>query len=345
MTPTGSGAVANGRRGFRVGSRDPVAANRGSNKGEPLLTRTLEVRPLDQVGAEVLGFDINEPLSDARKVELKRLWYEHAILLFRDQDIDAGKQIEFSRTFGPLELHPLEVKRSGEHPELFELENGGPMDKFNTAYYDGVPIVGRLDWHMDLHYTARPNHGALLRAVTIASEDGQTGFGDLAKAYDALDETTKRQISEIEVVYKFVVQRRQMRFVDLDGYEPGPDSPNQPSDIGFPDFPDAVYPAIVRHPITDRPVLEVVEQFLDRIANPEVAGLTPDEADDLLRRLVAHIRRPEFHYFHDWQEGDMILWDNWRAMHCTRGTRPGVKRLIHRTTIEGDAQLGRVFSV
>jgi len=66
----------------------------------------------------------------------------------------------------------------------------------------------------------------------------------------------------------------------------------------------------------------------------EHAIMTHGEADELPRRLVEHTRRPEFHYFHTWQPGDMILWDNWRAMHCTQGTAPGVKRLIHRTTIE-----------
>jgi taurine dioxygenase len=306
---------------------------------------SLQVRPLANVGAEVFGFDINEPITQAMKAELEALWNEHAILLFRNQDIDPGKQIEFSRIFGPLELHPLEVKRSGEHPELFVLENGGPNDKFQTALYDGVPIVGRLDWHMDLHYTARPNHGALLRAVVIASEDGETGFGDLAKAYDALDPEMKQRIEKIEVAYRFVVQRRQMRFVDLGGYEPGPDSPMKPADIGFPEFPDAVYPAVVSHPVTGRKVLEIVEQFLDRVVEPQDSGMSADEADDLLRQLVAHTRRPEFHYFHAWQPGDMILWDNWRAMHCTRGTAPGVKRLIHRTTIEGDAAFGRQLPV
>ena len=44
----------------------------------------LTVTPLDNVGVEVSGFDINEPLTDAIKAELKSLWYEHAILLFRD---------------------------------------------------------------------------------------------------------------------------------------------------------------------------------------------------------------------------------------------------------------------
>ena len=302
----------------------------------------LKVTPLDNVGVEVSGFDINEPITDEIKAELKSLWYEHAILVFRDQDISPEKQIEFSRIFGKLELHPLKVTTSDKYPELFELKNGGDMDKFSTAYYQGEKIVGRLDWHIDLHYTARPNHGALLRAVVVAEEDGLTGFGDLAKAYDALDDDTKVLIEKLEVVYSFSMQRRHMRYVNLEGNEPGPNSPTKPSNIGFPDFSDAVYPAVVTHPVSGRKVLEVVEQFLDRVVIPQQFGLSNDESIELLERLVAHTKKTEFTYFHQWREGDMILWDNWRAMHCTTGTKPGVKRVINRTTIEGDVTLGRV---
>ena len=195
---------------------------------------------------------------------------------------------------------------------------------------------------MDLHYTGKPNRGALLRAVVCASEDGLTGFGDLAKAYDALDEETRELLAKIEVTYAFSMQRRHMRYVNLDGYEPGPFSPKKPSDLNFPNFPEVAYPAVVTHPVTGRKVLEICEQFLERIVAPHRAGLCNDEAIDLLQRLVEHTRRPEFHYFHKWQEGDMVLWDNWRAMHSTTGTRPGVERVIHRTTIMGDATLGRV---
>lgn len=303
----------------------------------------LTVTPLDNVGVEVSGFDINEPLTDEIKAELKALWYEHAILVFRDQDISPEKQIEFSRIFGPLELHPLKVTTSDKYPELFVLQNGGPMDKFQTAFYKGEEIVGRLDWHMDLHYTARPNHGALLRAVVVAAEDGMTGFGDLAKAYDALDDDTKALIEQLEVVYSFSMQRRHMRYVNLDGYEPGPNSPTKPTDIGFPDFSDAAYPMVVTHPISGRKVLEVVEQFLDRVVTPQQFGLSNDESIELLERFVAHVQKPEFTYFHKWREGDMVLWDNWRAMHCTTGTKPGINRVINRTTIEGDITLGRVL--
>jgi len=303
----------------------------------------LEIRRLSNIGAEVSGFDINEPMTDEVKAELKKLWYEHGVLLFRDQDITPEKQIEFSSIFGPLESHPLEATQSNEYPELFVLENGGDKDRFSTANYNGEEIVGRLDWHIDLHYTGRPNHGALLRAVVVPEDDGLTGFGDLAAAYEALEGDVKAQLEELEIAYAFCMQRKHMRFVDLEGYQPGPHSPSKPSDMNFPDFADAVYPAVHTHPISGVKVLGTVEQFLDRVNNRGKVGLSNDECIDLLQYLVDHTRKPQFHYFHEWRQGDMVLWDNWRIMHCTTGTRPGVKRVINRTTIAGDVQLGRVL--
>lgn len=302
----------------------------------------LTVTPLQNIGAEVSGFDINQPMSEALKQELRDLWYEHGMLLFRNQAINPENQIEFSRIFGPLEMHPLKVKTSDKHPELFVLVNGEEKDKSMLAYYNGEEIVGRLDWHIDLHYTGRPNHGAVLTAVEVPAEDGMTGFGDLAKAYDALDEDTRTLLEKLEVAYTFSMQRKHMRYVNLEGYQPGPWSPRKPSDVGFPDFPDAIYPAVVTHPISGRKVLEIVEQFLDRVVSPQKAGLSNDESIELLERLVAHTRKPEFTYFHQWRQGDMILWDNWRIMHCATGTKKGVRRVINRTTIQGNATLGRV---
>ena len=304
----------------------------------------LIVTPLDNVGAEVSGFDINGPYSDELAAALKALWYEHAILVFRNQDITPESQIRFSRIFGPLEMHPLKATTSDKYPELFVLENNSAKDKFVTGFYNGEEIIGRLDWHIDLHYTARPNHGAVLTAVEVAAEDGLTGFGDLAKAYDALDDETKVLLEKLEVAYTFSMQRKHMRYVNLEGYQPGPFSPKKPSDMNFPDFPDAVYPAVVTHPVSGRKVLEIVEQFLDRVITPQRFGLSNDESIELLERLVAHTRKPEFLYYHKWQKGDMVLWDNWRAMHCATGTRPGVRRVINRTTIEGNRTLGRVLT-
>ncbi|NNL10129.1 MAG: TauD/TfdA family dioxygenase, partial [Pseudomonadales bacterium] len=64
---------------------------------------TLQTKPLDNVGVEVLGFNINQPYTDALKEELRTLFYEHGIVVFRNQDITPENQIRFSAVFGPLE--------------------------------------------------------------------------------------------------------------------------------------------------------------------------------------------------------------------------------------------------
>ena len=302
----------------------------------------LSVTPLANVGVEVRGFDITRPVGDDLAAELVSLWGEHGILVFRGQDVNPERQIAFSRLFGELEVHPISETRSEDYPELFMLVNDPEKEKFLTATYKGQQMAGKLDWHMDLHYTGRPNRGALLRGVVCAKEDGLTGFGDLALAYDALDAETKGLLEKIEVTYAFSMQRKHMRYVDLEGYEPGPYSPRKPSDINYPNFPEVAYPAVVTHPVTGRKVLEICEQFLERVIAPHKVGLSNDEAIELLERLVTHTRKSEFHYFHQWQPGDMVLWDNWRAMHCATGTKPGMERVIHRTTIMGDETLGRV---
>ncbi|MBW2271233.1 MAG: TauD/TfdA family dioxygenase [Deltaproteobacteria bacterium] len=303
----------------------------------------LKITQLENVGVEVSGFDITQTIDEALKSELISLWNDHAIVLFRGQNVDPKSQIEFSRIFGSLAMHPLQETTSAEYPELFMLVNEAEKEKYHTATYNGELIVGRLDWHWDLLYTAKPNRGALLRSVVCAEEDGLTGFADMAKAYDALDADTKSLLEKIEVAYCFSMNRCHMRYVDLEGYKPGPYSPTKPADVNFPNFPDVAYPAVITHPETGRKILKICDQFLDRIVAPHKAGLSNDEAVDLLERLVAHIRKPEFHYFHQWNEGDMVLWDNWNATHYATGTKPGVKRVIHRTTIEGDATLGRVL--
>ena len=296
---------------------------------------TLQHRPLcDQLGTMIEGFDFAQEPDAALRDELYRLWLEYGLILIRGTNANPENQIRFSRLFGELEAHPLKTIRSGEFPELMEL-NSEDARTSPVSVWDGEEWVGRLGWHKDLIYSGKPNRGAILRAVHLPSEDGQTGYADQARAYDALSEDLKARIDQLKVIYRFEVNLYRMPFLDTSNYIAGPGAPDKPSDIGFPDFPDSRYPLVLIHPETGRKVLNVCPMFLDRID-----GIDEGESTALLSELVAHVTRPEFAYLHQWQAGDMILWDNWRFMHSAPGVKPGAKRLIHRTTILGDQVLG-----
>lgn len=48
---------------------------------------TLTVKPLDNIGVEIQGFDITQPWDDELQQQLRALWYEHGVLVFRNQAI------------------------------------------------------------------------------------------------------------------------------------------------------------------------------------------------------------------------------------------------------------------
>ena len=87
---------------------------------------------------------------------------------------------------------------------------------------------------------------------------------------------------------------------------------------------------------TGRKVANVSPWFADGIE-----GLETPEGDALLREVIARITRPELAYFHKWAPGEMVLWDNWRMLHCATGTPAGMRRHLTRTIIAGDYALGR----
>jgi taurine dioxygenase len=39
----------------------------------------------------------------------------------------------------------------------------------------------------------------------------------------------------------------------------------------------------------------------------------------------------------------MVLWDNWRTMHMAFGTPPEYDREVHRTSIRGEYEMGRLL--
>ena len=187
------------------------------------------------LGAEVLGLDLSHPLPKDIVSLIKNSLAQYSLLIFRSQSLTDDDQLKFTEYFGNPEIH-VRDNPDVETPGIFLVSNvlkkGKPIGALGN---------GEIEFHSDLAYLPKPGLYSTLYAVEVPSEGGLTGFGDLAKAYDALDEKTKALLEKIEVAYTFSMQRRHMRYVDLKGYEPGPYSPRKPSDANFPDFPEQIY--------------------------------------------------------------------------------------------------------
>lgn len=294
---------------------------------------SFELKPLESnnVGREVVGLSLDVDISPWDSQALRDAWLEHGMLLFRQFGATPEQQIKLSRCFGELEPHPIAKFRDPDYPELILLTN---KDGFVSPIYeiDGEHIYGRVPWHADLAFTTTPNAGALLRMVQKTERGGQTGWLDLALAYDTLDDATKVEIADLEAVYLFRAGLEEMRFNQQGGKRITPRNDN------YPHFPPVVNPLVWVHPETGRKLLNVSTMNIDHIV-----GMDEAESDALIERLIAHALRPEFQYMHEWENGDMILWDNRRTLHCATGHPADLIRIVTRTTIKGTVAMGRVL--
>jgi alpha-ketoglutarate-dependent taurine dioxygenase len=95
--------------------------------------------------------------------------------------------------------------------------------------------------------------------------------------------------------------------------------------------PDVWHPLVRTHPRTGRRAL-----YIGRWAC-EVEGFSEEEGRELIAELQAFAAEPRFVYTHRWRVHDALLWDNRSTLHCaTTFDEARHRRLMHRTTLEGD---------
>jgi len=285
-----------------------------------LATSTLEIRPFDApCGAEVIGLDLSRPLADVDFARIHRAHLDHHVLVFRGQDaLTPQQQIDFSRRFGPLQVHVLHQFGLPGHPEILIVsnikENGQPIGLGDAGAY----------WHSDLSYMPTPSLGSMLLAQELPAEGGDTLFADQHRAWDALPAALKTALEGRQAEHWYLCKYEALRA--RNPYRPALSQEQVDS------VKPVAQPVVRTHPETGRKALFVSEHFTTRIL-----GLPEDESRALLDELFERSTRPEFVYRHRWAPGDMVFWDNRSLMHLAAGTPEHLRRRMNRTTIEGDA--------
>jgi taurine dioxygenase len=298
-----------------------------------------DVAPLpgqDRYGAIVTGL-APEALDDPEvRRALHDLWIDRGLVVFRGLDGGVETQVRLSAIYGEPEVHPMmagtDIKT--EHAALAPIE----FDRHDGNIYEvgGELLGGYLPWHFDGAYVDRINHGGILRPEVLPRRGGDTGFIDQIAAYALLPDRLKARIEGLSVVYSYQPDFTRARFgARVDRlvrmstlFRTGLDHPSVQV--------RAIHPLVYEQAETGKKVLHVSPWFADGIEGMENA-----EGDALLREVIDSVMRRELMYFHKWQAQDMVLWDNWRMLHCACGVPPDETRIMRRTTIVGDYGLGR----
>src|SRR5262245_51829769 len=123
----------------------------GDNVGGPPMTSFPQLRPLGELlGTEALGIDLSRPLDEVTFAWIGRVFAEHPVLVFRDQNLGAAELAAFGRWFGSPRMHALVKYRHAKYPEECP---GLPMSR-TTARWIGTassaPLTGTRTQHTKL---------------------------------------------------------------------------------------------------------------------------------------------------------------------------------------------------
>jgi taurine dioxygenase len=303
----------------------------------------LDIRPLQAglgFGLRIRGVTRDLLTDPAQRQRINALFEAQGMIVFEEVEPSNELQLAVSNCFGPLKEHPVaaiaRVDRDGM-PGVVEIRshagNGGVVE-----------IGGRLrshwlPWHFDHCYNNELNRAGVLRPVIIVEDGGITGFADGVALYNAFPKDLLARIEGKDILYRLDGQYDTMRFgrpADLTVIRPKPEPPGFAETAAA--MPRAIHPAVWTLPSGEK-CLHVGPYMAQGIL-----GMENPEGDALLEEVCQTVNRlanEHTSYHHTWRPTDMVIWDNWRMLHCVSGNRPEDERLMYRTTIKGDYGLGR----
>lgn len=270
------------------------------------------------LGADITAVD-GTPLNvravnDESFAEIERAWTEHLVLRFRGQDLDDDTLADFSRWFGELDMAP--TGRGGTPFDLSRPE----ITVLSNVIVDGKPTGAlgnsELVWHQDMTYNELPAKASLLYGITVPPSGGDTWFYNLYEAYRTLPDNLKQRVQHLQAKHDATrTSNGGLRHGFNESY-------------ALEDWPGAVHPIVVRHSVSGKLGL-----YLGRRPNAFVIGLSVEDSSDLLDQLWAHVKNGPHLWAQQWQQGDLVVWDNRCTLHRRDSFDETTPRVMHRTQV------------
>ncbi len=289
-----------------------MTAQAKNNSDWPFKVRALS----PNIGAELIGVNPAEGVDQATFDSIYEAFLQYQVLLFRTGELPSGRQVEFARQFGKVQIHVMNQYHADGYPELYRLTNLDADGKPNGRH----PDKGTLAWHTDGSWERITGQATIIFAEVAAGEGGETHFADMYGAYERLSPDWKRTIADLRAVHNLDFSRTRRH-----GESPMTDAQRKA-------VPPVDHPVVRTHPDTGRKCL-----FLGDHAE-YILGMDYDEGRTMIEELNALAIHDDLMVRHRWTPGEMMVWDNRCVQHRATEYDPATqRRVIRRCTVLGEA--------
>ncbi len=279
------------------------------------------INSVKSLGGEIVDLDISNKLTQDQINFINQSWDERLVLVFKKQNLDDHKLINFSKYFGELDPpgpNPYGITFLPEFPEINVISN--------VKNEQGTPIGnlgdGEAVWHADMTYLQLPPKAGILYALEVPENQGNTHFANMAIAYNELPNKLKEKIDDKILIHDSAHNSAGM-------LRKGYSEVDNPSET-----PGARHPMVITDKNTNKKLL-----FLGRRPHAYIIGLELEESENLLNEIWEHATQEKFTWTQKWEKGDLLMWKNLNVLHKRDAFDPNTRRVMHRTQIKGEMEI------
>lgn len=289
-----------------------------------------------------------EALESDPEILPQALYASGGLLLLKALDEISAEptlMLRLSRLLGPVVENyqdngtPARLVHEGVH-EIYVVSNAPPVNRWPPPpptpplCPDGMlPVTSphRRGWHTDQSFRRPPPDISLLYGVQVPGKDqGQTLFADCVTALETLPAFLQAQIQDLVGIHaEYGTKRTEGEVINHQVIRP----------LAKHEQPQR-QPIVRIHPVTGRRALYLCDgSQMDWVDGPFTGmGTGPGgEGARLLYKLMAHLTQRSFVYVHEWDPGDMVIFDNRNVVHAaTWYDAKKYRRTLWRTTVSGN---------
>ena len=273
------------------------------------------------LGGEIIGLDISKNLTQDQVNFINESWNERLVLVFKKQNLNDPKLINFSKYFGELDPpgpNPYGITFLPEFPEINVISN--------VKNEQGTPIGnlgdGEAVWHADMTYIDLPPKAGILYALEVPENQGNTHFANMNLAYSELPAAIKEKIDGKILIHDSAHNSAGM-------LRKGYSEVNDPTET-----PGARHPIVITDKNTNKKLL-----FLGRRPHAYIIGLEVEESENLLDEIWEHATQEKYTWTQQWEKGDLLMWKNLNVLHKRDAFDPNTRRIMHRTQLKGEIKI------
>ena len=261
----------------------------------------MRIRPLTpKFGMEIFDLTLSEVTEATEFPEIRRLFEEHSVLLFRNQKVNELQHLKFGQLFGPIEDRLVDEREPGDTYKIPKVSNvredGSIIDELDEH---ALHLKANFQWHADSTFMPSPALTNILIAKLVTSSGGETELASTRVSWSVMPTKLKESIRGRGIWHRYAHSRAKV-------------DPNLAKLSMFHKWKDQHWKSVWTNPVNGQEALYIASHAY------KVDGYSSAQSELLISDLIEFCTQPHFVYSHRWKVGDVLLWDQRAVLHRGR---------------------------